>query len=253
MSNHLPASIVNPRVPRGDGTPTVQTETEVAPWRRRLYLPAYRVAEAGRYAEVHPQTVSRWHLGNARTTAALPGRGKGNDLSYYQLVEVAFVATFRKLGVSLQRIRKARDYAAQVLKSEYPFAEHSWLTEGHHVLLELPETVGQAFANNLVVADANGQIGWKDVIGDRFHQFEYEDETALVWHLRGRENPVSIDPRISFGAPTVKGIPTWALKGRWDAGERITEIQDDFGLDEYDVRHGLQFEGVDFKISREIA
>ena len=142
-------------------------------------MPAYRVAEAGRYAEVHPQTVSRWHLGNARTTAALPGRGKGNDLSYYQLVEVAFVATFRKLGVSLQRIRKARDYAAQVLKSEYPFAEHSWLTEGHHVLLELPETVGQAFANNLVVADANGQIGWKDVIGDRFHQFEYEDETAL--------------------------------------------------------------------------
>ena len=231
----------------------MRTKTEIAPWRRRLYLPAYRVGEAGRYAEVHAQTVSRWHLGNARTTAALSGRGRGQDLSYYQLVEVAFVATFRNLGVSLQRIRKARDYAAQVLKSEYPFAEHSWLTEGHYVLLELRETVGQAFANNLVVADQDGQMGWKDVIGNRFHQFDYEDEIALVWHLRGRENPVSIDPRVSFGAPTVKGIPTWALKGRWDAGESITDIQDDFGLNEDDVRYGLQFEGVGIDISRQVA
>ena len=166
-------------------------------------------------------------------------------MSYYQLVEVAFVATFRKLGVSLQRIREARDYAAQVLKSEYPFAEHSWLTEGHHVLLELRETVGQALANNLVVADEQGQMGWKDVIGDRFHQFDYEDEIALVWHLRGRENPVSIDPRVSFGAPTVGGVPTWALKGRWDAGESIAAMQDDFSLNEDEVAHALIFEGIE--------
>lgn len=223
----------------------MQAKPKVAPWRRRLYLPAYRVGDAGRYAEVHPQTVSRWHLGNARTTATLPGRGKGNDLSYYQLVEVAFVATFRKLGVSLQRIRKARDYAGQVLKSEYPFAEHSWLTEGHHVLLELRETVGQDFVKDLIVADEHGQIGWREMIGERFHQFDYQDEIALVWHLRGRENPVSIDPRISFGAPNVKGVPTWALKGRWDAGERVADIQDDFGLSEEDIRSGLSFEGVE--------
>lgn len=226
----------------------MQTKPEVAPWRRRLYLPAYRVGDAGRYAETHAQTVSRWHLGNARTSAALPGRGRGQDLSYYQLVEVAFVATFRKLGVSLQRIRKARDYAAQVLKSEYPFAEHSWLTEGHHVLLGLGESIGQQFANSLVVADEHGQMGWKDVIGERFHQFDYEDGIALVWHLRGRENPVSIDPRVSFGAPTVGGVPTWTLRGRWDAGESITEIQDDFGLSDDDIRCGLSFEGVELDV-----
>ena len=220
-------------------------KSAVAPWRRRLYLPAYRVGDAGRYAEAHPQTVSRWHLGNARTTATLPGRDRGQDLSYYQLVEVAFVATFRRMGVPLQRIRKARDYAAHVLKSEYPFAEYSWLTEGHHVLLELRDTVGRSFANNLVVADEHGQMSWRAVIGDRFHQFDYEDEIALVWHLRGRNNPVSIDPRISFGAPNVRGVPTWALKGRWDAGEVVTDIRDDFGLSEDDIRYGLSFEGVD--------
>jgi uncharacterized protein (DUF433 family) len=174
-------------------------------------------------------------------------------LSYYQLVEVAFVATFRGLGVSLQRIRKARDYVAQVLKSEYPFADQSWLTEGHHVLLELRNIEGQAFVGHLVVADEHGQMGWQDLISDRFHQFDYEDGTALVWHLRGRDNPVSIDPRVSFGAPTVKGIPTWALKGRWDAGESILDMQEDFDLREDDVRQGLQFEGVDFDDGRQVA
>ena len=174
-------------------------------------------------------------------------------MSYYQLIEVAFVATFRKLGVPLRRIRDARDYAAQVLESEYPFAEHSWLTEGHHVLLELQDTEGQPFARDIVVADEQGQMGWRDVMGERFHQFDYEEEIALVWHLRGRDCPVSIDPRVSFGAPTVQGIPTWTLKGRWDAGESVDEIQDDFGLSRNAVSHALQFEGIELDVGHHAA
>ena len=199
------------------------------------------------------QTVSRWQFGQGGTGAALPGRTRQEDLSYLELVEVAFVATFRGLGVSLQRIRRARDYAAQVLKSEYPLADQSWLTEGHHVLLELRDIEDQSFVGHLVVADEHGQMGWQDLISDRFHQFDYDNGIALVWHLRGRDNPVSIDPRVSFGAPTIKGIPTWTLKGRWDAGERIRDIQEDFGLKEEDVRHALQFEGAETDDCQKVA
>ena len=39
-----------------------------------------------------------------------------------------------------------------------------------------------------------------------------------------------IDPRISFGAPMIKGVPTWVLKGRHEAGESIGDIRDDFSL-----------------------
>ena len=212
-----------------------------------MYLPAYRVGDAGRYADVPPQTVSRWHFGQGGTTATLPGRTRREDLSYLELVEVAFVATFRGLGVSLQRIRRARDYAAQVLQSEYPFAEYSWLTEGHQVLLDLSTVEGDAFAGSLIAADSEGQVAWKDVVSDRFHQFDYDNGIALIWHLASRKSPVVIDPRVSFGAPSVGGVPTWALKGRWDAGEGILDIQDDFGLSEQDTRYGLLFEGVDFQ------
>jgi uncharacterized protein (DUF433 family) len=209
-------------------------------------MPAYRVGEAGRYAGVSARSVSYWHFGGSRTEAALPRRSQRELLSYYQLIEIAFVATFRNLGIPLQRIRIAREYAAQVLNSEYPFAEHSWMTEGRHVLLDLRDIEGEAFAGRLLVADRHGQVGWKDIISDRFEQFDYEGDVALVWHLRNRSNPVLIDPRVSFGAPTVKGIPTWALRGRWDAGEGIPDMQEDFGLSEEDIRHGLRFEGVNF-------
>ena len=183
----------------------------------------------------------------------MAGRSRRQDLSYLELVEVAFVATFRALGVSLQRIRKARDYAAQVLKSEYPFAEHSWLTEGHHVLLDLRTVEGDTSVGRLIAADRQGQVAWKELVSDRFQQFDYDNGIALVWHLAGRRSPVVIDPRLSFGAPSVSGVPTWALKGRWDAGEGISDIQDDFGLTEEDLRYGLLFEGVEFDDAQQVA
>lgn len=222
-----------------------ELKPEVAPWRKRLYLPAYRVGDASRYAGVSPQTVSYWQLGGSKSGATLPGRSPRQDLSYLELVEVAFVATFRSLGVSLQRIRRARDYAAQVLKSEYPFAEYSWLTEGHQVLLDLRTVEGDSSVGRLVAADSHGQVVWKEVVSDRFHQFDYDNGIALIWHLAGRRSPVVIDPRVSYGAPTVKGIATWAIKGRWDAGESISDIGDDFSLSEDEVRYALLFEGAD--------
>ena len=220
-------------------------KSEAAPWRRRLYLPAYPVKDSARYAGVSSRTVSYWHFGRSKAGAALPGRSRREDLSYLELVEVAFIATFRSLGVSLQRIRKAKDYAAQVLKSEYPFAEYSWLTEGHQVLLDLRAVQGDSSMGRLVAADSHGQVAWKEVVSDRFHQFDYDNGIALIWHLAGRRSPVVIDPRVSFGAPSVGGVSTWALKGRWDAGENISDIRDDFRLSDDEVRYGLIFEGAD--------
>ena len=217
---------------------------EIEPWRRRLYLPAYRISDAARYSDVAPQTVTHWHHGDGQFGPALPGHQKRQHLSYLQLVEIAFVATFRKLGVSLQRIRKARSYAGQVLNAEYPFAEYKWLTEGHHAMLDLIDVDVDASFGSLVVGDARGQIAWQELVGARFAQFDYEEDLALKWHVRGRDNPVVIDPRSSFGAPTVGGVPTWVLRGRWNAGESVSDIEDDFGLDGQAITHALAFEGI---------
>jgi len=80
----------------------VRSEQKSAGWRnRRLYLPAYRFSEAARLAGTAPQTIARWYRGyevpGHRMQPVLPSDGSPL-LSYLQLVEVAFVATFRGLG-----------------------------------------------------------------------------------------------------------------------------------------------------------
>ena len=79
----------------------------VEPWMERLFLPTYRVSEAARYVGFHPNTVSSWNHGNE---PVLPGRAKRMPLSYLELIEVAFVALFRNLGIPMELVRSARSY-----------------------------------------------------------------------------------------------------------------------------------------------
>ncbi len=128
--------------------------------------------------------------------------------------------------------------------SEYPFAAYRFKTDGMRLMLQWTEYEDAPILNEVIVADVGGQLGWEKMMAARLAEFDYEHDLALVWHLAGRDSPVKIDPRLSFGAPTVSGIPTWVLKGRWNAGESLDDIVDDFGISSDDAISGLQFEGV---------
>jgi uncharacterized protein (DUF433 family) len=220
---------------------TLVSERSDEPWRRRLYLPNYQIAEAARYADISPQTVAAWH----RIDKALLSKKEQREaLSYLQLIEVAVVAAFRKAGVKLPDIRAARDYAQRILKSEYPFAQHRFKTEGKNLWLDNEELEGEKGRGTLIKASQAGQLAWKVIIG-RLKEFEYEHEGVVIrWHVAGTSSPIIIDPRISFGTPTVAGTPTWIIKGRWSAGESDTDIAEDFELEKDQVRKALDFEGV---------
>ena len=220
---------------------SVVADRRTEPWFRRLYLPAYRITDVARYAHTNVNTVSSWHH---RSTPVLPGRERRKPLSYLELVEVAFVAFFRGMGISMQRIRNARDYVAQNFNASYPFAEYVFKTEGFHVLMDYAQYDPGFKTDQIIVADAHGQEAWTTLMGDRFAEFDYEYELAMRWHPASRGSLVVIDPRISFGAPTVKGLPTWVIVGRWRAGESPDEIMDEFGIEKDAVRDALLFEGI---------
>ena len=212
-------------------------------WRRRLFLPNYQIGEAARYADISPRTVVDWHKDGGRKT--LSSREKRAALSYMQLIEVAVVAAFRKAGVSLKHVKAARGYIAMHLKSEYPFAEYSFKTDGKELFMDYEQIEGTKGKGKLLRPDRHGQLAWDTIIG-QLNEFEYERKGIVVrWRVAGLESPVVIDPRIAFGSPNVKGTPTWVVKGRWDAGEKIEEIADDFGLKKPDVIEALKFERID--------
>lgn len=214
---------------------------EKQPWFRRLYLPTYRVGEAARYAGVHHNTVSAWFF---RGNPVLHGHKHGEPLSYLQLVEVAFVAFFRRMKVPMERIRAARMYVAQIFSEEFPFARYQFKTEGMHVLMRYHGFEPFDNIEDIIVADKFGQLAWGDFLGDKFAEFDYEYELAMRWHPDGPNSQVVIDPRFAFGAPVVQNLPTWVVKGRFIAGESPEEIADDFGITTEGVFDALHFEGV---------
>ena len=220
---------------------TLNAERENAPWYDRLFLPAYRVVDAARYAGAHPNTVSSWHR---RRDPVLPGRELRQSLAYLELVEVAFVAFFRRAGVSMDRIRRAREYVAAAFGCEYPFAEYKFKTEGFHILMESLPLAAQTMPSGILVADESGQLAWDELMGEQFAQFDYELDLALTWHPAGRDSAVKIDPRIAFGRPVVGGVSTWAIKGRWDSGETLEGIEEDFEISQQLIADALLFEGV---------
>lgn len=215
-------------------------------WRARLYVPNYRIREAARYADLSAQTIASWHSrpgANAKST--LSDKEKGAALSYLQLIEVAVVASFRKAGVSLKKIKAAREYLAKQLQAEHPFAEYRFKTDGRELWMDYAQFEASAGDRTLLVASQQGQLAWSDIIG-KLQEFEYEnDGLAIRWHIGGIDRGVSIDPRIQFGAPAVEGVATWVFKGRWDAGEPLDDIADDFGISNSAVLQALRFEGID--------
>lgn len=214
-------------------------------WRARLYIPNYRITEAARYARIAPQTVASWHgapQDNRRPT--LSAKAKGAALSYMQLIEVAVVAAFRKSGVTLPKIRAAREYVSKQLEAEFPFAEYRFKTDGRDLWMDYAQIEASMGDKKLLKASQKGQLAWSDIIG-KLQEFDYDSDLAVRWHVDGKDSEVVIDPRLQFGAPTVLGVPTWAFRGRWEAGEPLDEIADDFGVPNSSVLAALQFEGVD--------
>ena len=162
-----------------------------------------------------------------------------------ELVEVAFVSYFRQAGVSLNQIRKAREYVASNFETAHPFTEYRFKTEGHHILMDYFKIDANRESGKIIVADAAGQLAWTNLMGDRFAEFDYELDLALTWHPAGRDSAVKIDPRIAFGEPIADGIPTFVIKGRWIAGESLEEIAADFGISPEVIKDALRFEQVE--------
>jgi uncharacterized protein (DUF433 family) len=214
-------------------------------WTKRLTVPAYPVSEAARYARTTPQTINNWQR-NRKYAGIISDRESGTGLSYLQLIEVGVVAAMRKSGVKLPKIKQTRNYMANELKSDFPFAEYRFKTDGRELFVSHDQLDNNGDAEKLVTVSENGQLAWTKILAQLLQEFEYDDDFNKVsaWRVGGMDSPIRIDPRISFGAPQVSGTPTWVLRERWNAGESVGDIAEDYQISSQMVWSALRFEGV---------
>jgi uncharacterized protein (DUF433 family) len=220
-------------------------------WKKRITMPTYRVADAARYVGTSAQTIGNWQR-LVSGASAIGHREQRQHLSYLQLIEVGVVSAMRKGGVPLKAIRNARDYLSREMNSEFPFAEYEFKTDGKNLILD-SEVIDQSIKDQLIVVSENGQYAWKEILQSLLRAFEYPpggSGPVVKWRVAGADAPIVIDPRISFGTPVVRGIPTWTLKSRWESGEGLRDIAEDYGLEPSDVMAALDFEKTDIDIER---
>ena len=205
----------------------------------QLDRPSYAVAEAGRLAGLTAGRVRRWLRGYEYSYGdSVRGqppvlRGRGTESSYasfLDLVDLLFVKRFLDHGVSLQKLRRALDEARQILGTKH-FARQTFFTDGRSVL-ELM---------------SGGQWVIAPVIRELARQIEFESPEGLAsrWYPLGRNRPVVLDPRVSFGAPSIagRGVKTINIHDLFVAeNERLKPVRAWWGLTDAEIQAAVDFE-----------
>nr|WP_279231835.1 DUF433 domain-containing protein [Thermus thalpophilus] len=120
------------------------------------------------------------------------------------------------------------------------------------LLLDLEAGLGDVFlrqGTELLALTRTGQLALREVLESYLSRVERDERgLPLRFHpavgARLRSEQVVLDPRVAFGAPTVRGVKTSVIALRFNAGEGLEEIAADYGLQEEEVREAVVFEGL---------
>jgi len=138
----------------------------------------------------------------------------------------------------MRNVRKAIEAARELYGSDQPLTLFKFQTDGRELFTHELEP------SRYVNLTRRGQIAWEH-IRDVLKDLEYDESgVAFRWWPSGKDKPIVIDPRISFGRPYLirRGISTDAIFGRFVSGESIESILDDFELTGAEVEAAVRFE-----------
>lgn len=204
-------------------------------------LPAYTIADASRYLHVPKATLRSWFHGRTYPRGGGVGRfgrllapaGQTSaPLSFLNLVEAHVLRALRtEHDVSLAGIREALDTAEKRLGIERVLLSDQLLTSAGELFIE--------HYGELLSLSRSGQFAMKRMLEAYLRRVVWDDKhipIRLFPFLRDTESagpsPIVIDPRKSFGRPTIvgSGIMTHILTDRIDAGETIEELALDYDI-----------------------
>lgn len=207
----------------------------------------YGLPEAARILRVANSTLRWWLEGRDQYPPVIRSEPTGStDVTWGEFVEAGLLNEYRKREVPLQRLRPVIDFLRQQFGVPYPLAHFKpFIGPGRQLLLEAQKVADIPAHLGVVVEVVGGQL----ILDARVEAFlERVDFAAQAeqWAERlypaGRASPVVIDPELSFGTPTVRGIRTEVLAELVDAGEPPELVADDYGLNLEELKAALSYE-----------
>jgi uncharacterized protein (DUF433 family) len=179
----------------------------------------YSPAEAAALTSIPSRKIHRWLRGHAILGKEYPPLWTSYlekldiaslYLSFLDLVQLRVADAFIREGLSSQKVRRAIQYGAEIVSSDYPFASASFRTDGKTVILHVLDEQGD---EKLIDLFKHGQYLMQKVIEPSLKGLEFEGDTAARWWPLGRAKGIVIDPKRQFGQPIddVTGVPTSIL------------------------------------------
>jgi uncharacterized protein (DUF433 family) len=216
--------------------------------------PAYTLTEAAHYINLPVATLRSWVLGRHYT--------KGRDgkafskpvillpsadttlLSFNNLVEGHILSAIRrKHQVRFENIRRALDYVRAEFKTDQPLLKEDFVTDGIDLFVER--------FGALVNVSQRGQVVLREALEQYLQRID-RDEKGLALRLfpiyprPTSENAkiIAIDPFVAFGKRIVArtGIPTSVIAERYQMGESISELAEDYGSQTLEIEEAIRCE-----------
>lgn len=194
-----------------------------------------------------PMVIHRWLGHNGDNPTLVKQYKDTRDIGFWDLMEIRFVAYFRKQNISLQLLRKLAAKARVKFDTEHPFAlsNVTFKTDKKSIFLETIKEEQDTELEDLLT----GQLQFYEIVEDFLAKgvvFDPNSGLAIKWRPKPKDNPnIIVNPRIAYGQPSVEpiAIPTNTLYSNCKAeGFSFAATADWFEVEEDYVREAVDFE-----------
>ena len=214
-----------------------------------LARPTYSLSEAARLLRISPSKLRWWLEGAVRGSKQYPPVLRSeptgdSQVSWGEFIEAAYLREYRQ-HIPLQRLRPLREALSREFNTPFPFAVSTPLVGRRELVLEMqkslqiPEGLWMVVGTRQLMLSAVAETFCARV------QFDAATEEAIRYVVMRAPEPVYVNPRVSFGIPTVRSVRTEVIAELYLAGEprsAIIDIYRDHGVTEQDVETAVEFE-----------
>jgi len=220
--------------------------------RDELRSGVYAPADAARIARITPPRARRWvegykFLGRDGSEHFSPAlvrcerRGGRLSLTFADLVELLFVRGFLDAGVAWKKVREVHTEASKEFKTSHPFTRRRFEHDGQ-TIIERAHTSRE----EMLVDRYTAQTLMRAVMLPLIQRLDYDGllKQAQRYYPLGRDCPVVIDPRRSFGEATTpsRGVPTRVILAAKMAGSSPQRIAQWYSVSLPEVEAAINFE-----------
>jgi len=219
--------------------------------------PAYTAAEAAAILGVPAATVKAWCFGQGYRVLSSGERRlfkpviraadkKALLISFANLCELHVLSVIRRHHrVPLPKVREGVEYVRKELGSDRPLIDREFMTNGVDLFVE--------HAALLLNVSKRGQEALRGEFEAALARIERNKKGAPIrlFPFSRSSQPLDVQPRIvvvdpclAFGRPVLKGsaVPTRIIVDRFQAGDSMSEMAEDYGVAEAEIEEAIRFE-----------